>query len=272
MSASIPKSSLDQLDRDGYFVQSNTLSAEDVAAVRKAITDALDAPDDQRKGNYDEELAARQGAALSRQQRFRKLGQFARHDQTVVTRGIAHPGILAVIHHFLGPDLVLVYDSVFLKLARTGGPTPWHQDIGLWPEKMHDSFNFWIAIDPATKSNGCLQFLPGSHKGPIVEHKLYPDGLHKEIPRELTEKLKTNHCELSPGDTVFWHSNLWHCSGPNTSDQDRIALAGVYLTPRCAAESPKAQGSMIWVARSGSRCVLPLEKFSVGAAPAANAY
>jgi ectoine hydroxylase-related dioxygenase (phytanoyl-CoA dioxygenase family) len=259
-------------DRDGYFIHRAVLTRDDVAAVRKAIVDALDAPEDQRKGNYDEELAARKGASLDRARRFRKLGQFARHNPTVFNRGIANDNILDVMRHFLGDDLVLVYDSVFLKLAKTGGPTPWHQDIGLWPEKMHGSFNFWIAVDPATKANGCLQFVPGSQKGPIVEHKLYPDGLHKEIPREMTADLKTDHVELAPGDGVFWHSNLWHYSGPNTSDQDRIAIAGVYLTPKCATESPKAQGSMAWVMRSGERCPWPIERFSSHAVGSASAY
>src|SRR6185369_349580 len=131
-------------ERDGYFVVPQTLSSDDVIAVRSAIHRALAAPEEKRVGNYDPELKqARQ---------FRKLGQFARHDRDVFHRAIAHENVLAVMHHFLGPDLVMVYDSVFLKLARTGGATPWHQDIGLWPEKMHGSFNFWIAIDPANKS------------------------------------------------------------------------------------------------------------------------
>ena len=268
----------ERFERDGYFFRRNTLAPQEVAAVRKAITDALDAPDSQRKGNYDEELSARSGtagAALSRQQRYRKLGQFARHDDAVFNRGIAHPRILEVMHHFLGPDLVLVYDSVFLKLARTGGATPWHQDIGLWPEKMRESFNFWIAIDPATRANGCLQFVPGSHKGPIIEHKLYEGGLHKELPRELCTDLRTDYAELAPGDAVFWHSNLWHYSAPNTSDQDRIAIAGVYLTPACAASSPKTRGGMIWVARDYRRTPWPSEKFAAhdaGSTPSTSAY
>ena len=265
-----PSEEVARYEQDGYFFRRNTLSRDDVAAVRNAITDALDAPDSQRKGHYDEELSARQGAALARQQRYRKLGAFARHNDTVFNRGIAHPAVLEVMHHFLGPDLVLVYDSVFLKLARTGGATPWHQDIGLWPEKMRESFNFWIAIDPATRANGCLQFVPGSHKGPIIEHKMYEVGLHKEIPRELCGgDLPTRYAELAPGDAVFWHSNCWHYSAPNTSEQDRIAIAGVYLTPACAANSPKAQGGMIWVSRNMGRTPWPSEKFASPAAGAA---
>src|ERR1043166_8114009 len=110
-----------QFERDGYFIRRQVLSGDDVAAVRRAILDALDAPDDQRKGHYDEELSARRGAELVRQRRYRKLGGFARHSDAVFNRGIAHPAVLEVMHHVLGPDLVLVYDSVFLKLAQTGG-------------------------------------------------------------------------------------------------------------------------------------------------------
>src|SRR5436853_205472 len=60
----------EQYQRDGYFVRPGIVSADDVAAIRKAITDALDASDHQHRGNFDEELSARHGAQLVRRQRY----------------------------------------------------------------------------------------------------------------------------------------------------------------------------------------------------------
>ena len=56
---------------------------------------------------------------------------------------------------------------------------------------------------PAKRENGCLQFIPGSHKTEIVEHLLYADSIHGELPRERVAALKAErgveHIELTPG-------------------------------------------------------------------------
>src|SRR6478752_7672967 len=156
MNPHLTNTALDHYENQGYFTARELLSPDDVSIIKRAIHEALQTPESQRQGNYDPELSARQGAAMAQRTRYRKLGQFARHNPDVFHRGIAHSDLLSIMHHFLGDDLILVYDSVFLKLAKTGGATPWHQDIGLWPEKMHQSFNFWIAVDPATRANGCM--------------------------------------------------------------------------------------------------------------------
>ena len=73
-----------------------------------------------------------------------------------------------------------------------------------------------MALDPAKRENGCLQFIPGSHKTEIVEHVLYDDSIHGELPRERVAALKAErgveHIELAPGDVVCWHSSMWHYS------------------------------------------------------------
>ena len=92
-----------------------------------------------------------------------------------------------------------------------------------------------MALDPARKSNGCLQFIPGSHKTEIVPHVVYDDSLHAELPRDLVSDMiaekGTVHIECEPGDVVCWHSSLWHYSPPNPSLSSRIAIAGVWTNP-----------------------------------------
>jgi ectoine hydroxylase-related dioxygenase (phytanoyl-CoA dioxygenase family) len=96
-----------------------------------------------------------------------------------------------------------------------------------------------MALDPAKRENGCLQFIPGSHKTEIVEHLLYADSIHGELPRERVAALKAErgveHIELTPGDVVCWHSSLWHYSPSNPSPNSRIAIAGVWTNPKINA-------------------------------------
>src|SRR5205823_1089145 len=95
MTQAVSQEELNRLGADGYFIRRNLLPAEDVAIVKKTIEDALDAPTESRKGNFDPELKARQAdAKFAERERYRKLGQFARNTPEIIAHGIGHPNIL----------------------------------------------------------------------------------------------------------------------------------------------------------------------------------
>ena len=125
-----------------------------------------------------------------------------------------------------------------------------------------------MALDPATRQNACLQFVPGSHVGEIVQHVLYEDSIHAELPRgrvtEMIARRGVEHIELQPGDVVCWHSSLWHYSPVNTSPRGRIGMAGVYTTPELVRRSERSWGALPWVLRGGELCAaFPPEEFQV---------
>ena len=92
----------------------------------------------------------------------------------------------------------------------------------------------------------------------IVPHVLCPDSIHGELPRErvrgMVERHGVHHFELAPGDAVFRHSSLWHYSPPNTSDQGRIGIAGVYTTPAIVERGKPYWPNLLWTMRAGQRC------------------
>jgi len=191
----------------------------------------------------------------ARAARFCKLGNFC-VSAPLIWHGVhAAEPILSIARHFLGDDLVLKFNTVFVKPARTGSETPWHQDNGVWRDGETDPFNFWMALDPPTRSNGCLQFVPGSHTGDIIQHVLYEDGIHAELPCDLVKDTLSRgavaHVELKPGDIVCWHSSAWHHSPPNTSDQGRIGVAGVYTTPAIIQRRNRGWPNYRWAMKGG---------------------
>ena len=98
----------------------------------------------------------------------------------------------------------------------------WTRNPAAKPNRPHfrRALTIWMAIDPADRRNGCLQVAPGSHQGPVVEHVMYDDSLHPELPRDRVEALDVEHIELGAGDAVVWHAHLWHYSPINASDPD----------------------------------------------------
>ena len=61
------------------------------------------------------------------------------------------------------------HDQLFCKPAQHGGVVAWHQDYSYWTRtKPMAHLTCWIGLDDATKDNGCLQYLPGSHRWSLL--------------------------------------------------------------------------------------------------------
>ncbi|CAH1802509.1 unnamed protein product, partial [Owenia fusiformis] len=74
----------------------------------------------------------------------------------------------------LGGEVYHYHTKLMMKEPHTGGKWNWHQDYGYWYQNgclFPDMATVFIAIDPSTKSNGCLNVIKGSHKCGRVEHK-----------------------------------------------------------------------------------------------------
>ena len=129
------------------------------------------------------------------------------------------------------------HSKMIMKDAKVGGAFTWHQDYGYW---YPGGFLFpllttaYIAVDPATRENGCLQVIRGSHQAGRVEHVLTGDqaGADTERVENLLKRLELVYVEMDPGDTLFFHPNLLHRSDQNRSDNPRWSLIVCYNAAR----------------------------------------
>ena len=246
-----------QYRNEGYFILRNIIPKELAAELRGVIRNHIMLPDPGQFADIDP-MDPMDDSPQGRIARYRKLSNFCVQSPLIWHNVHASPEILNVARYFLGDDIIMKFNSCFLKPARTGSATPWHQDNGLWRDGETQPFNFWTPLEPATRENGCMQFIPGSHKTEIVEHVLYPDSIHGELPRENVQKMiethGVHHIELGTGDVVIWHSSLWHYSPPNKTDQSRIAVAGVYTNPEIVKTSRRFWHNFRWVMKDAAVC------------------
>ena len=88
-------------------------------------------------------------------------------------QGQAYRNAAAIARQLLGSGCMPTGNHAILKPARVGGATPWHQDEAYWdPRYAHQAVSIWLALQPATVENGCMKFMPGSHRGPVLRHEL----------------------------------------------------------------------------------------------------
>ena len=148
-----------------------------------------------------------------------------------------HGPILDAVEGILGPDVMLYSVEFLTKEAHTKHIVTMHQDLAYWGMgDMDNILTAWLALSPATTASGCMDFVQGSHKNPILQHEDSFDDHNllsrgQEIAVDVAEADKVA-VELAPGVMSLHHGLTIHGSGPNRSDDRRIGVAIRYVSAK----------------------------------------
>ena len=147
-----------------------------------------------------------------------------------------HPAILDVVQGVMGPDIMLYSVEFMTKEAHTNAVVTMHQDLAYWGYGESDGIlTAWLALSPATRESGCMDFVQGSHKNKIIPHEdTFADNnllsRGQEIKVDIADKDRVCGA-LEPGQFSLHHGLMIHGSGPNTTDDRRIGAVIRYLSP-----------------------------------------
>jgi Phytanoyl-CoA dioxygenase (PhyH) len=120
------------------------------------------------------------------------------------------------------------HDQLFCKPARHGGVVAWHQDYSYWTRTVPmQHLTCWIGLDESTIDNGCLHYVPGSHKWnllPITGLAGDMEAIRQVLDDEQWEQFQNPAAiELKPGECAFHHPLMVHGSYANRTDRPRRA-------------------------------------------------
>lgn len=119
------------------------------------------------------------------------------------------------------------HDQLFCKPAHHGGVVAWHQDYSYWTRTEPMShLTCWIGLDDSTRDNGCLYYVPGSHRWkllPITGLTGNMEEIMTVLSPEQREAFRPVPVELKRGQCSFHHPLMVHGSYENRSDRPRRA-------------------------------------------------
>ncbi len=215
---------LDEYGRNGFVIARGMFNREETDLLRRAAKEDREL-DQHSFGRGDGEGGVVR-LSLWNHPGDTIYGMFARCESVVNTA-----------ETLLGGEVYHYHSKMIMKDAKVGGAWAWHQDYGYWYQNgvlFPDLTSAFIAVDPATRENGCMQVLSGSHLMGRVEHVLTGDqaGADPERVREAEKRLPLVYVEMEPGDVLFFHANLLHRSDQNRSDKPRWAMICCYNAAR----------------------------------------
>lgn len=137
------------------------------------------------------------------------------------------------VEQLLSDEVYHYHSKLSAKQPRVGGAWEWHQDYGYWYKNgclFPDMLSVFIAVDPCTKENGCMQVLRGSHLMGRIEHGFAGEQTGADLERveQAKKRLELVYCEMEPGTALFFHGNTLHTSEANLSDKPRWGLICCY--------------------------------------------
>lgn len=219
--------------RNGYLVIDKIVELDEIEWMRESYDRIFDAKAGRESGDQFDLAGTDEDGAEARLPQILSPSKYAPE----LLAGAFRERVLYAAHVLLGKDAELGGDHAILKPALIGAETPWHQDEAYWdPAFDYNAFSAWIPLQEATLENGCMWFVPGSHRMEVVRH--HSIGHDPRVHGLEAEEIDTTYavaCPIPAGSATFHTSRTLHYTGANRSDGPRRAYilgAGTPATPR----------------------------------------
>lgn len=148
-------------------------------------------------------------------------------------RAVTNDRLCDSMADLLGPDVELHHSTLHAKPPETGHPFPLHQDWAFYKHEDGRYVDVLVHLDHTNDENGCIRFMPGSHKQGALEHVTQtPDGpCTPHLPAEEYDLKDTVPVPAKRGDVVVFCIHTIHGSRINQTDTIRRLVRIGYRHP-----------------------------------------
>jgi ectoine hydroxylase len=223
------KGAIDQKDvaayeDDGYVLVRGMLDEEEIGLLSRA------AREDRVLDQHSFGRADGEGGVV-------RLSSWNHPGDTIYGMIARSQSIVGSAEQLLGGEVYHYHSKMIMKDAKVGGAWAWHQDYGYWYNNGVLSpllTSAYIAVDRATRENGCMQVIKGSQQLGRIDHVAagQQTGADLERVQEILKRMELVYVEMEPGDTLFFHANLLHRSDQNRSEHPRWSMICCYNAAR----------------------------------------
>ncbi len=229
MNTEVTKEQIDSYRQNGFIVLHDFLTPEELETWRQAVDGAVRQRGERRqihhkgdpyKGTYYEYIFVQRVNLWM--------------DSPEVRRLILDPRLGKLAAELAGVEGMRIWHDQALIKQPWANPTGWHLDNPKWSYSSRHTLSIWVALDDATLQNGCLYFLPGSHK--TADYDDVPIGENiSDIFRVYPQWQNTMSApaEMKAGSCSFHNGLIAHGAGANMTPGWRRAMTCGFMPDGC---------------------------------------
>ncbi|NKB71329.1 MAG: phytanoyl-CoA dioxygenase family protein [Candidatus Latescibacteria bacterium] len=229
MHTEVTTQQIEQYRREGWIIVEDFLGVEELEEMNAAIDESVAQMGSTKlAGNGNKDIAdspdSYYGGVF-----FQRVNMWKIHP--VIGRYFLDAELGHMLCRLAGIDGIRIWHDQTLQKMPWASPTSWHIDVPNWSFHSPDAVSIWIALEDATIQNGCMYYLPGSHKVADYQRKggFGPNmgGLFDDYP-ELRQT-RAMPVELKAGSAGIHNGLMAHAAGPNMTPGSRRAMTCAYM-------------------------------------------
>lgn len=225
MKTDITQDQIESYQNNGYVVIEDFLTVEELEHWRECVDEAVEKRANHRFANSDEE---EDPDSYYTSVFIQRVNLWQDNEKMRDLMLDARLGKMAT--ELSGVEGIRIWHDQALIKQPWGNPTGWHLDNPYWSFSSHNAISMWVALDDATLENGCLYFVPGTHKTATFDNtgigqnigdlfRVYPQWAAME---SVSAPMKAGSCS-------FHNGLLAHGAGANMTPGFRRAMTCAYM-------------------------------------------
>jgi len=227
MNTQITEQQIAFYQENGFLILRNFLASHEVEEIIAAVSEAVGQMGKQKvAGEGNKDLV--EGESFYDKVFLQRLNLWKINP--TIKKYFLSPALGEMLCKLTGASGIRVWHDQTLQKQPWANPTAWHLDNPYWSFHSRQAISIWVALDEATMQNGCLYYLPGSHK--LARHDNVDigenmDALFKFYPE--FRNIEPVPAPMQPGDAGLHNGLTAHAAGPNMTPRWRRAMTCAYM-------------------------------------------
>jgi phytanoyl-CoA hydroxylase len=241
MNTALTQQQVDEYQRDGLLVYRGLMSDAEIASLISSIEEAVaQMGSSVIAGMKEVEPATKPSADDYYAKVFlQRINMWK--ISPAIRKIFLGPQLGEMASRLAGVDCMRVWHDQTLQKAPWANPTAWHLDAPYWSFDSRQAISIWIALDDATVQNGCMSYLPGTHRTADPKRNV---GIGKDFGALFTAypewaRLEPVVATMKRGDCGFHNGLTAHGAGPNMTPRPRRAMTCGYMPDGCTFNGTK---------------------------------
>jgi len=217
----LTQNQIDFYNENGYLLVEDAVTPEQLDGLRRVTYDLIDQSRNVTESDDRFDLDDGHSADNPRLTRIKLPHKI----DPIYWDVLVNSRMTQVLNTLIGPDVLLQTSKLNTKAPGGGQAVEWHQDWAFYPATNDSMLAFGLMLEDVDQENGPLQVIPGSHKGPVLEHTMngvFCGAVNPDDPDFHHDKAVT--LTGKAGSMTVHHVRMLHGSAPNVSDRNRFIL------------------------------------------------